>query len=59
MIKLLNEIPKDNIPSIIQDPFAKNKIHGIHLHASKSLIDNSFGFSGSVEFKNGDTEGCQ
>ncbi len=59
MIKLLDEIPEDNIPSIIQDPFAKNKIHGISIHASKSIIDDSFSFRGNVEFKNGNTEGCQ
>ncbi len=59
MIKLLDEIPIDKLPSIIQDPFGKNKIISIQINAYKSFFDGTFNFYSLIEFKNGNTEGKQ
>lgn len=49
-----------NTPSIIKDPFEKGLIKGVHLHALESSFNQGqFSYSGSVEFRNGQTEGKQ
>ena len=55
---LLKDIPENKIPSIIQDPFTKNKITSVMIYGFSSW-DNKWDYSGTVEFKNGDTRGKQ
>lgn len=49
----------DKVPTIIQNPFAKSKIICISMYAMKSNFSDKFNYTGSVEFKNGGTEGKQ
>ena len=58
MSNILN-YTSSSIPSIINDPFSKSKIIAINMHMSKKVFNDGFYFVGSVEFKNGNTEGKQ
>ena len=56
-MKLLENFGKANLPSIIKDPFSKNKITHITTYASN--IWGDWSFSGAIRFNNGNTEGKQ
>lgn len=45
--------------SILKDPFAVKRITGVHLHWFMTIMGDKPHISGSVEFKNGQTEGKQ
>lgn len=55
----MKELFGDTLPTLVKDPFKGDYIEGIHMHANKQLIGGGFRFSGSVEFKNGNTGGEQ
>lgn len=44
--------------SPVNDPFKKDCLKSVHAHVMK-FYDGTFSFTGSIEFKNGDTEGTQ
>ena len=48
-----------NIPSNLNNPFDSKKVKGIHIHCTESIFRRTWDISGSIEFKNGDTEGVQ
>ncbi len=56
-MELLNNIDKDSIPSIIKDPFSKNKIIRIMIVGNCQFEKTHF--YSSVTFKNGETTGEQ
>jgi elongation factor P hydroxylase len=49
---------KTQLPSVINNPFGKNKIDGISIRYIKSFT-SGFTWVASVDFKNGDTKGSQ
>lgn len=57
MKKILGNI--SNIPSTLNNPFDSKKVKGIHIHCTESIFRRTWDISGSIEFKNGDTEGVQ
>jgi hypothetical protein len=58
-MKLLESMPGTTLPSLIQDPFTKNKITSIDLHGGQSWVGSEWSFWATVEFKNGGTTGKQ
>jgi len=45
--------------SVVKDPFSKKNVNAIFIHFTKSFFDEKWTASGSIKFKNGDTEGKQ
>ena len=45
--------------SILNDPFLKDKVNRIFINIHKSFYTDKFNVLGSIEFKNGSTEGTQ
>lgn len=57
---MLEEIGKQKLPYVINDPFKKNKITSVSVWGSESWLNpGHFTFSGRVEFTNGQTKGEQ
>ena len=59
-----NEINKTNIggqklPSVLNDPFLKDKIEMIAVYYNKNIFKGNWTAWGRVEFKNGNTQGEQ
>ena len=50
---------KESLPSVVNDPFKKNKVTRVYVSYSKKWVGEGFDCCGSVEFKNGDTNGEQ
>ena len=50
---------KTKLPSVILNPFEKTNITDINLYYSKKVFSSKMKWWGSVEFKNGLTEGTQ
>jgi hypothetical protein len=46
-------------PSVIKDPFKFDKIHSIIIYSRVNYFGSGWHHSGTVEFKNGSTEGKQ
>ena len=46
---------KEDTPSLLSNPFSKEKVSAIHIH----MYPSSNNINGSVEFENGLTEGKQ
>lgn len=55
----MKELFEKTVPSVIENPFSKDCITCVSMRASKSLLDETFYFRGSVEFKKGNTTGEQ
>jgi hypothetical protein len=54
----IEEIGNESLPSVINNPFQKNKITHIHVWCGEKLFDKGkWDASGTVKFKNGNTEG--
>lgn len=50
---------KDSAASVLNDPFNKGSMVKLSTFCSKSLFDGGWSYSGTVGFKNGNTEGEQ
>lgn len=57
MLKLLGNT--SSIPSSLNNPFATDKVSDIWIHMGKSIWEEKYEFTGSVEFSNGRTKGEQ
>ena len=55
----MKELFGDTLPTLVKDPFKGGCIKEIHLHVNKKTFGEGFYITGSVKFKNGDTEGIQ
>lgn len=55
----MKELFGNTLPTLVKDPFKGECINAIHMHVTKQIIGNGYRISGSVEFKNGNTEGTQ
>ena len=49
----------ETLPTEVKNPFNCDCIESIHMHANKNMFGGGFRFTGSVEFKNDNTEGTQ
>lgn len=47
------------IPGILNFPFNKESVTAVRMHYTKDLFDKGWTARGSIEFKNGNTEGTQ
>ena len=56
-MELLNGFGKNKLPSVIKDPFIKNKVKRINVTYQDFWDDGKWAASGTVSFKNGDTAG--
>lgn len=59
MLKELLGTDKSTKPTMYSDPFTKECVEGIHIHASKGWFTEKFWFRGIIKFKNGNTKGEQ
>lgn len=57
MLKLFGNT--SSVPSLLNNPFATDKVERIFISMSKNLFRDEFMFYGSVEFINGHTKGEQ
>lgn len=55
----MKELFGEALPTPVRDPFKKECIKAIHLHVNENLFSGGFRITGSVEFKNDNTEGKQ
>lgn len=55
----ISSFGKEQLPSIIKDPFLKYKITKISVSYSKNWTNDNFTARGCVEFENGNTKGEQ
>lgn len=55
----MKELFGDTLPTLVKDPFKGGCIKAIHMHVLKNSFGEGFDISGSVEFKNDNTEGTQ
>ena len=60
-MKLLGDMFGSNthMPTTLNNPFAIDKVENIWIHMRRSLWNEEFKFTGSVEFTNGRTKGEQ
>ena len=59
MFKLLGTNNGSQLPAEVKNPFSMENIDEIHLHCTKKWFGDGFNIWGSVEFKNGETQGKQ
>jgi hypothetical protein len=58
-MEALKNFGNQSLPSVIKDPFSTSSVTRIYVSIAKSWFDNSYKASGSIKFKNGDTEAEQ
>ncbi len=58
MIDIVGEIKDEHISSF-KDPFLVDKVQSMFIHMYKSPFDQTISWSGSIDFKNGQTKGTQ
>lgn len=59
MTDLSQSFGKEKMPSVINAPFKKTSIEAVHVFLTKNIFTKEFQCTGSVEFKNGNTQGKQ
>ncbi|HTJ52589.1 MAG TPA: hypothetical protein VL443_24205 [Cyclobacteriaceae bacterium] len=58
-MELIEGMGNETMPSVIKDPFNKNKIEMVAIYLMKSMFDDKYNASGKIKFKNGNTVGEQ
>lgn len=58
-IDISDKMGNEKMPSIVKDPFNKKSVKNIYVFYQKDLFSDNWAASGSVEFRNGNTDGKQ
>lgn len=59
MSNILKSFGNETLPSVINDPFKKTKVVKFTTWCAKSILNDSWTYSGSLYFENGNTTGEQ